>query len=112
VCICLCLCSCTIEDYSYFSLHDVGIDFLFASIVMAILVTSLQIILLATILAKSSYINICKEFFCSNPCKDFLATFGKIFLIVVICISLDSSSLCKEKGDITSTVIVKFHLLL
>jgi hypothetical protein len=45
--------------------------------------------------------NPCKEFFCSNPYKDLLAIFGRIFLVVVICISLDSSFLCKERGDIT-----------
>ncbi len=62
VCLCLCLCSCIIEDQSCFSLHDVRIDFLLASIVMGILVTSLQRILLVEILAKSSSCNnICEK---------------------------------------------------
>jgi hypothetical protein len=32
--------------------------------------------------------------------------------VAVICISLDSSSLCKEGGDIASVVTVKSHSLL
>jgi hypothetical protein len=126
------MCSSTIEEQSCFSLHGAGIDSLLESKVMAIVVTSLQRILFAAILAKSSscsnilqrillaailarsssWSNLCKEFFRSNPCKDFLAIFGRIFLVAVICISLDSSSLCKERGDIASVVTVKSHLLL
>jgi hypothetical protein len=49
-------------------MHDIGTNFLLASIMMAIPVTSLQIILLVAILAKNpSCNNICKEFDCNNP---------------------------------------------
>jgi len=74
----LCLCSCTIEEQSCFSLHDAGIDSLVASKVMAILVTSLQRILLAAILAKSSSCsNVCKESFLQRSLQG--ALLGAIF---------------------------------
>jgi hypothetical protein len=100
VCLCVCLCSCTIEDQSCFSLHW---DWFFACIHSdSNPCNKFAKNPFVAILAKnSSCNNICKEFFCSNPYKDLLVIFGRIFLVVVICISLDSSFLCKERGDIT-----------